>query len=299
MGWRDLIDEDGLGPEDFVSVSDLGTESLADLPETAHLQVMDEGYPEFSLARSGGQVQVTIAEHIYSKFWWHKYHARVFADAMVRAVRRFRADGAPFGDEDIESDDDIHLWVRWTYSMDANVAATDAAAAAKSAFDAVWERANAILEDSDSVLILGKDTGDGMDRLLAIKASLEARGYFVYIIKEQPDRLGESIIQKVLRHALSSKFVVIENTDASGHLYEVAHVAKMAECVSAILQEEGKGATWMFEDAYFRNLGWKKFDYQPAALDAAVASAASWAEDFVQRFARHQRVVLPWLRKTP
>jgi hypothetical protein len=34
--------------------------------------------------------------------------------------------------------------------------------------------------------------------------------YYIHIIKEQPDKAGESIIQKVMRHALSSKFVMIE-----------------------------------------------------------------------------------------
>jgi hypothetical protein len=33
-----------------------------------------------------------------------------------------------------------------------------------------------------------------------------------------------------------------ENSEASGHLYEIPHVAKAAECVTLVLQEEGKGA---------------------------------------------------------
>lgn len=298
MSWRNLIGENGQGPDDFVSVASLGDDSLTELPETASIQVLDDGYPELTIARKSTEVRVTVAEHIYTKYWWHKFHARVFADAMLRAIRRLRAEGAPFTDEEIESDDDVHLWVRWTYSTVSDVTASKAANSAKAAFDAVWERANAILENSDSVLVLGKDTGDGMQRLLAIKAALEARGYFVYIIKEQPDRLGETILQKVLRHALSSKFVLIENTDASGHLYEIPHVVKMAECTSAILQEEGKGATWMFEDAYFRNTGWRKFSYRPDDTVATVEAAAAWAESFVTSFAQHQRAVLPWMSKS-
>ena len=90
--------------------------------------------------------------------------------------------------------------------------------AIKAAFDLVWQRANSILENSNSVLILGKDTGDGLKRLKMIAAKLELLGYYTYLIKEQPDRPGESIVQKVLRYALSSKFVLIENTEASGHL---------------------------------------------------------------------------------
>jgi hypothetical protein len=34
-----------------------------------------------------------------------------------------------------------------------------------------------------------------------------------------------------MRYALSSKFVLVENTEPSGHLYEIPHVGKSAECV--------------------------------------------------------------------
>ena len=44
-----------------------------------------------------------------------------------------------------------------------------------------------------------------------------------------------------MRYALSSKFVLIENTEPSGHLYEIPHVAKAAECVTVVLQESGEG----------------------------------------------------------
>jgi hypothetical protein len=96
--------------------------------------------------------------------------------------------------------------------------------------------------------VLGKDTGAGMKRLRLIAGALEELGYYPVIIKDQPDKLGESVIQKVMRYALSSRFVLVENTEPSGHLYEIPHVGKAAECVVGFLQEKGKGATWMFED---------------------------------------------------
>jgi hypothetical protein len=161
----------------------------------------------------------------------------------------------------------------------------------------VWHRADSILENSDSVLILGKDTGAALDRLKTMKCKLEELGYYIYIIKEQPDRLGESIVQKVLRYALSSKFVLIENTEPSGHLYEIPHVAKAAECVTVVLQEEGKGATWMFEDAYAKHNHWRKLTYREGRLEDAVEKAAAWAEKFITDFAGYQVAKLPWLKK--
>jgi hypothetical protein len=98
-----------------------------------------------------------------------------------------------------------------------------------------------------------------------------------------------------MRYALSSKFVLIENTEASGHLYEIPHVTKVAECVTVVMQEEGKGATWMFEDAFAKHKHWKKLVYNEADLEETVEQAVAWAEGFVGEFAAYQVATLPWL----
>lgn len=154
-------------------------------------------------------------------------------------------------------------------------------------------------EGPSSVLVLGKDTGEGLDRLQRIASKLHELGYNTFIIKQQPDKAGESIVQKVMRYALLSRFVVVENTDASGHLYEVPHVTKAAECVTVVLQEEGKGATWMFEDAYAKHKHWQKITYEGEGLESAVTRAVDWAEKFVREFAAYQMAHLPWLSKKP
>lgn len=277
--------------------------SLAELRRTrlAHLKsalwIMKSDFPECYISRQGRSLRCELREHIYTKFWTHKFHAMVFAEAMVRAVRRLATEGHPFGDPTIENDDEPHIFISWTLILPTSTLSSDVIEAIRASWDLVWQRANRVLEDSESVLVLGKDTGPGMVRLKKIAAALEERGYYVYIIKEQPDRLGESIIQKVLRYALLSQFVVIENTEASGHLYEVPHVAKMAECVTAVLQEQGKGATWMFEDAYPRSATWKKFSYRPRSLRGAVIAASDWAQSARAEFAEHQKRALPWMAK--
>jgi hypothetical protein len=43
-----------------------------------------------------------------------------------------------------------------------------------------------MLEDSDSVLVLGKDTGEHLEQLKSIKTFLEDLGYHVYLVKEEP-----------------------------------------------------------------------------------------------------------------
>jgi len=150
---------------------------------------------------------------------------------------------------------------------------------------------------SGLVLILGKDTGDGLARLRIVQKKLADLGYDAILIKDQPDGRGDSVLQKVLQYATSSRFVVLDNTEASGHLYELPHVSKSAECITAVLQERGRGSTWMVEDAFFRHNHWRKFEFNPDVLEVVVEQAAAWAEDFRERFAQHQEVVLPWLAK--
>ena len=91
--------------------------------------------------------------------------------------------------------------------------------------------------------------------------------------------------------------MLIENTEASGHLYEIPHVAKTAECITVVFQEEGKGATWMFEDAYAKHRHWHKLTYKDDQLENAVEQAAAWAEKFRSEFGDYQALNLPWLKK--
>lgn len=275
--------------------------SFVTMPAGVTVSIFDDYFPESAIWRVGDQLVAEITEHIYTKYWEHKWHGRVFADAMLRAIKRFIAEGHPFTAGSIQNDDDPHIFIRWQLRLPATTNGKDLVEAIDAAYTSVCSRADLILENSETVLVLGKDTDEGLDRLRVIASRLETLGYYAVIIKDQPDKLGESVLQKVMRHALSSKFVVVENTDPSGHLYEIPHVGKAAECVIAFLQEEGKGATWMFEDAFARNKHWQKFVYSAGRIEESVDEAVAWAEDFVKQFGAFQQRVLPWMKpiKTP
>ncbi|MBS1814657.1 MAG: hypothetical protein JSS87_07260 [Acidobacteria bacterium] len=289
--WEEYRDSDD--PFDTGTLHQL---DLAQMPEDVTLWVLDNFFPETRIRREDDTLICEIEEHLYTKYWEHKFSAYAFSEAMERAVTRLMHEGHPFASPSRDAED-VHIFVRWQLRMPSATPPVGLTASIKAAFDLVWQRADAILEHSDSVLILGKDTGSALDILKRIESKLQELGYYTYIIKEQPDRVGESIIQKVMRYALSSRFVVIENSEPSGHLYEIPHVAKAAECVTVVLQEKGKGATWMFEDAYAKHKHWHKIEYENASLETAVVEAATWAEHFVKDFGNYQTVQLPWLKK--
>lgn len=287
----DEFDGDG----DPLRIAEFVLLPLEALPEDVRVGILDDYFPDTTVTRTGTTLHCQISEHIYTKFWEHKFSGYAFAQAMIQAIRRLSHEGHPFADSDVD-DSDVHIFVTWNVCLPATTPPMQVVEAIKAAFDLVWKRADAMLENSDSVLVLGKDTADAMIRLKSIADELSSLGYFPYIIKEQPDKPGEGVIQKVMRFALSSKFVVVENTDPSGHLYEVPHVAKAAECITVVLQETGKGATWMFEDGYAKHNHWHKQEYEPGHLAEAVKSGAQWAETFFAEYATHQRAVLPWMQ---
>jgi len=278
----------------------LDDQPLGEFPEGVAVFIKGTTDPEVWVVREGSTVSVQVHDTIRKAEWEHKYSPETYAEAMTRAVRRLSWEGMPYEDAGFDGSlyrPDCYVW--WDILLDAGTPSKDVVQIATDAYIRVCERAERILEDSDSALVLGKDTGEHLERLRAIAKELEEIGYQVYLVRQEPDRPGETVIQKVLRHALSARFVVVENTDPSGHLYEFPHVAKMAECVVAVLQERGKGATWMFEDGYARHRHWCKFEYAPGQLKEAVIAAVQWAEEFVREFSKEQKDTLPWLHEKP
>ncbi|EXY97905.1 hypothetical protein M081_5137, partial [Bacteroides fragilis str. 3998 T(B) 4] len=194
------------------------------------------------------------------------------------------------------NDDDVHLFVRWALAESIHIPNQTLIDNIELSFNKVYERANNMLENSDSILILGKDTGESMELLKRIQTYLDNKGFYTYIIKEQPDLLGESVMQKVLRYALSSRLVIIENTEPSGHLYEFPHIVKMAEMPTVVLQQKDKGATWMFEDLYQRMTNIKKIEYTNDNMEEQVDAGIKWAFDYLTQFGIYQKNTIPWLK---
>src|SRR5256885_73313 len=84
----------GEGDDFEANKADLaGTNSFVEMPEGSAVSVSDNYFPEARLWREKDSLVVEITEHIYTKYWEHRWHGRVYADAMIRAVKRFIAEG--------------------------------------------------------------------------------------------------------------------------------------------------------------------------------------------------------------
>ena len=293
---NNIQEEDNWDNYQEISLTDLCKIDLTTLNEKIFYHILEDNFPECYINRKGDRLNIIVEEHIYTKYWFHKYHASVFAEAMIKAIKRLRIDGVPFSDEELDNEDEVHIFVRWTLIEPTTIDCKSLIENIPLAFDIVFERANSMLENSDSVLILGKDTGEGLERLKRIQAHLDNSGFYTYIIKEQPDIIGESVIQKVMRYGLSSRFVIVENSEPSGHLYEFPHITKFAELTTIVLQREGEGSTWMFEDLYPRLKSIKKFDYNNDNLEEQIDKAIKWANGYLKSFGEFQKTNLPWFR---
>lgn len=152
---------------------------LHKMPDDVRIWVMDDYFPETFIEREGDTLICHIQEHLYTKFWEHKFSAYAFAEAMERAVRRLANEGNPFANP-VRDDEDVHIFIRWELRLPCATSPGDIVDSIKAAFDLVWQRANLVLEHSDSVLILGKDEGPSLATLNRIASVLQDLGYYTY-----------------------------------------------------------------------------------------------------------------------
>ena len=125
-----------------IRVAELARLDLENMPEDVCISIFDDYFPETTIRRSRDHLICEIQEHLYTKYWEHKFSAYAFSDAMERAVRRLVHEGHPFAEPSRE-DDDVHIFARWHLHLPPKTQPELVATSVKSAFD-LWQRANSI-----------------------------------------------------------------------------------------------------------------------------------------------------------
>jgi hypothetical protein len=110
--WEEFRDRDG----DPIGIEELKRLNLQEMPEDVSVLVMDNYFPETTVSREGEFLVCEIQEHLYTKYWEHKFSAYAFAEAMERAIRRLCHEGHPFSDPS-RDDEDVHIFVRWNLNI--------------------------------------------------------------------------------------------------------------------------------------------------------------------------------------
>jgi hypothetical protein len=148
------------------------------------------------------------------------------------------------------------------------------------------------------VLVLGKDTGDELELLLTIRDILHSRGYEGVLVKEQPDIPELSNEDKVRTFAGLCRFVLLENTFASGQIAE-CKICSTNRIVTAVLRKQGGGSSFMVTD-YFKDFDFmEEFTYSDdeISLATSIGSAIDWAETKITERKHYFNSLYPWRAK--
>jgi Leucine-rich repeat (LRR) protein len=162
-------------------------------------------------------------------------------------------------------------------------------------YDYIKELEKIIISSKETgVLILGQDTSE-MYRLERIKECLNSLGYHGIIIKKTDfEVISQTLEEKVSTLANLAKFIIIENSFASGHLTELK-ICEQGKWTTALLQEEGKGASYMTAAIDFQTNYIKEFDYNTVEqICDTIKEAVNWAEDFNRKKINHLNKIYPW-----
>ena len=96
-------------------------------------------------------------------------------------------------------------------------------------------------------------------------------------MREQKEIPGESFLKKSIMYCMLARYVIVENSDSGGQMLELSKVLGLG-CVVAVLQQRGKGSTWLLEGEPEQNLNARKFLYEPEKFEEAVSEAIDWCE---------------------
>jgi hypothetical protein len=144
------------------------------------------------------------------------------------------------------------------------------------------------------VLLLGDYSGEGLIRLEQFRRVLEARGYQPLMVKDVPDQPEQSLTQKVAMLGLLARFVIVDDSSKSGHLFEISDVCKHNNLVTAILRLGGATGSWMSVGLEHLSRTIRESRYQLDDVDSAVTEAIEWAERTIKDLAETFDDLYPW-----
>ena len=144
-----------------------------------------------------------------------------------------------------------------------------------------------------TVLVLGSYNDAGRQRLTAIAHILEDLGYEPLLIEDVPDFEHYDLPQKVTAIGAISRFVIIDDSEPSGHLVEV-EICRHNRWVTVLLRTGGHGASWMTAGAsYFSNVILEK-EYEQENPRPAVSESVQWAEARLDEMKVKLNRLYPW-----
>jgi hypothetical protein len=129
-----------------------------------------------------------------------------------------------------------------------------------------------------TVLILGSYSLEGLARLRAIQAFLRGMGYEGVLLIDVPDQEAQSLDQKVVMLGSLSRFLVIDDTEKSGHLKELS-LCQENDWITIILRPGGRPSSAMTAGAAIFSTVILEASYEGSSIVLALPDAIVWAEE--------------------
>jgi hypothetical protein len=144
-----------------------------------------------------------------------------------------------------------------------------------------------------TVLVLGSYDAEGRERIRSITKVLTAEGYEPLTVDEVPDNPQQSLSQKVVALGSISRFVVVEDTTASGHIAEL-EICKLNQWTTFVLRQAGTGSSFMTAGSSLFSRVISEFEYNPPPIAEIVKQGSKWAEETIAGLETKLTETYPW-----
>jgi hypothetical protein len=140
---------------------------------------------------------------------------------------------------------------------------------------------------------LGKDSGPELSELLEVRDFLRGRSYDADLIKDLPEIPMMSNEEKVRLWALVSRFCVMIDRAATGHIAEYSFLREQRS-ILAMLRPHGSGSTYMIGDDHLVDLNFiNVYEFEKTPLKI-LGNAVDWAEGIAADRSEAYGKAYPW-----
>ena len=144
-----------------------------------------------------------------------------------------------------------------------------------------------------SVIVLGKYSGSELNELRQVRDYLKAKGYDAHLIEDLPEHPMISNEEKVRYWTGGSKFCVMIDREAAGHIAEYEYL-KTQRTILALLRQKGKASTYMIGDEHLVDFQYiNLFEFEKSPLDI-MGAVIDWAEKLAKKRAEEYGKFYPW-----
>ncbi|MBZ5609489.1 MAG: hypothetical protein LAP38_14605 [Acidobacteriia bacterium] len=145
----------------------------------------------------------------------------------------------------------------------------------------------------NTVLVLGDYSTAGTERLNVVCQCLVDLGYEPFLVKDVPDIFASDLQQKVMILGGLARFVIIDDSSASGHLSEI-QIAQQNRWTTVLLRARGMHSSWMTAGLSFTSNVISEQEFDPLAPHIGVEKAVAWAESQINDLDRKYKKLYPW-----